>query len=220
MGIKKSLLLTIVMVMCGSLTYGQDVNQPLPGSFTLNPKSDGIKGSPYLFETPQLGMISLGDGKIYEDIPFNILLENNEVFIHMSGENNPPLAVKKWEWIKTSEENPRVFRKEVFEARPRIFEIIFENDTEKIVALHSKRLIKPTGQKDGYSGPQYETYVHNINFYRLKGLQAEEIKTNNSGLKEISGDQYTSLKKFMKEEKLNSDQPQDLKLVFEFLNKN
>ncbi len=214
----KMICVSVLLVGGMNLAHGQVMEyQAEQGAFRINSKSDGLKGTPYMFEVPQMGKISVGNGKVYENIPFNILLEKNEVFIHMSGADNPPLAVKNWEWITTSEGNPRTFRKEIIEAQPKIVEILFESGSEKIVAMHSKVLVKPQSQKDGYSGKQYDIYQPTTKFLKLKGLQVEEVKFNTSGLKEISGDNYNNLKQYMKDEKLDAKKPQDLKLILEFI---
>ncbi len=216
----KTVCITALLIGGMSMAFGQTTEYSSEqGSFRINSNSDGLKGTPYMFEVPQKGKISVAGGKIYEDIPFNILLEKNEVFIHMSGAENPPLAVKNWEWITTSEGNPRTFRKEIIEAQPKIVEILYESQSEKIVAVHRKVLVKPQRQKDGYSGSQYDTYQPTTKFLRLKGLQVEEVKFNTAGLKEISGDNFNNLKQYMKDENLDSKKPQDLRLILEFINK-
>ena len=175
-----------------------------------------MKGTPFLFEEPPLGNIALSNGKIYEEIPFNILLETSKVYIQTGGDDSQPLELRNWDWIKVGEEE-RLFRMEYVSGKPRIAEILYENDKEKYIALHTKNLIKSTGTRDGYSGPQYDTYRAGINFLHIIGMQSNEIKTNSTGLKELAGDRYNDLKDFMKSKKIKSENPADMRKILIFL---
>lgn len=219
--LKTVLLISIGMMMAFSAKSQvvQTIKSPefeYSGIFRLNPKSDGLKGTPFLFEEPPLGNISLSNGKIYEEIPFNILLETSKVYIQTGGEDSQPLELKNWDWIKVGEEE-RLFRMEYVSGKPRIAEILYENDKEKYIALHTKNMVKATGSRDGYSGPQYDTYKAGINFLHIIGMQSREIKTNSTGLKELAGDRYNDLKDFMKSKKIKSENPADMRKILIFL---
>jgi hypothetical protein len=187
------------------------------GIFRLNPKNDGLKGTPFLFEEPPLGNISLSNGNTYNEIPFNILLETNKVYIQTGGDDSQPLELKNWDWIKVGKEEERLFRMEFISGKPQIVEILYENENKKYIALHSKNLVKATGTRDGYSGPQYDTYKAGIDFLLLVGMQSNEIKTNSSGLKDLAGDQYDDLKDYMKSKKIKPENPTDMRKILIFL---
>jgi hypothetical protein len=187
------------------------------GTFRLNPQSDGVKGTPFLFEIPPMGNISLSNGKVYDQIPFNIFLETNTVYIQTGGEDSEPLALKNWQWIKTGEEEQRLFRMEFVMGKNQIVEILYEKDQMKYVALHSKNLLKPSGVRDGYSGPQYDTYNHDIKYLMVKGMESIELKTNTAGIKDLAGDKYNDLKNYMKSGKLKPENPIDLRKILIFL---
>ncbi len=186
-------------------------------AFRFNVKSDGVKGTPFLYEEPIRANISLAGGKVYEDIPFNIFPEKEEIYIQTGGEDSDPLLLKNWEWLQTLEENSKLFRLEYVDGKQRIVEILYEKDREKFVALHTKYLVKPSNLKDGYTGPQYDTYKPDVKFYKLNGLKTTEVKTNNSGLKELAGGKYGDLRALIKSEKLKPEQSQDMKRILEFL---
>lgn len=186
-------------------------------SFRINPKTDGIKGTPFLYDTPPLATITLKDGNTYENLPFNILLEKDQVYIQTDGDESDPFLVKNWTSITATGDEDRVFRQEVIQGQPKVVEILFENENGKYVAVHSKNLIQPTGSRDSYSGPQYETYRHNIKYFFLKGLKSTEIKAGTAGLKELAGDRYGDVRNFMKAEKLKFDNPYDIRKIIEFL---
>jgi hypothetical protein len=220
--LKTVLLISIGMIMAFSAKSQaiQTIKSPennYLGTFRLNPKSDGLKGTPFLFEEPPLGNISLSNGKLYEDIPFNILLEASKVYIQTGGEDTQPLELKNWDWIKVGEEEERLFRMEYISGKPQIVEILYENENEKYIALHTKNLVKATGTRDGYSGPQYDTYKAGIDFLHIIGMQSTEIKTNSSGLKELAGDKYDNLKDFMKSKKIKPENPVDMRKILIFL---
>ena len=82
---KTALLISIGMMMAFSAKSQavQTIKSPdyeYSGTFRLNPKSDGLKGTPFLFEQPPLGNISLANGKIYEEIPFPVFDDLSAVF--------------------------------------------------------------------------------------------------------------------------------------------
>jgi hypothetical protein len=187
------------------------------GTFRINPKSDGLKGTPFLFDVPPLGKIGLDGGKDYSEIPFNILLEKNEVYIQTGGEDSEPLLLRNWKWIEIPGEEVRNFRIEYLQGKPQVVEILFETEREKYIAFHKKTLIRPSSQRDGYSGPQYDTFRHDIKYFILNGMQTTEIKTNSAGLKEWAGNRNEELKDFMKEKKLNPSDPVHMKKIISFL---
>ena len=193
------------------------LQQQYLGTFRINPKSDGVMGTPFLFDIPPLGTIGLSGGKDYSEIPFNILLEKNEVYIQTGGEDSEPLLVRNWEWIEIPGEEKRSFKMEYLQGKPQLVEMLYEKDREKYIASHKKTLIRPSGQRDGYSGPQYDTFRHDIKYFKLEGMNTMEIKTNSAGLKEWAGNRNAELKEFMKEKKLNPDNPSDMKKIITFL---
>ncbi|MCR9015877.1 hypothetical protein [Aquiflexum gelatinilyticum] len=223
----KKRFLTLILVIV-SLSGSQHVRsqaiqslnkqyQDYLGTFRVNPKSDGLKGTPFLFDTPPLGKIALDGGKDYSEIPFNILLEKNEVYIQTGGEDSEPLLLRNWKWIEIPGEEVRSFRIEYLQGKPQVVEILFEKEGEKYIASHKKTLIRPSGQRDGYSGPQYDEFRHNIKYFKIKGMQSAEIKTNSSGLKEWAGNKNDELKEFIKENKLDPNQPLDMKKIISFI---
>lgn len=219
----KTVLLISIGMMIGFSAKSQAIqtlkspeNQYL-GTFRLNPKNDGLKGTPFLFEEPPLGNISLTNGKIYEEIPFNILLETSKVYIQTGGDDTQPLELKNWNWIKVGKEEERLFRMEYISGKPQIVEILYENEKEKFIAVHTKTLIQASGSRDGYSGPQYDTYRAGIDFLRIIGMQSSEIKTNSAGLKDLAGDKYDDLKDFMKSKKIRPENPTDMRKILIFL---
>lgn len=187
------------------------------GTFRIDAKSDGVKGTPFLFENPPNGRIKLAGGKEYESIPFNILLEKNEVYIQTEGVDSDPLPVRNWETIVIPEDGNRLFRTEYLNGKPQVLEILFEKDGEKFVAQHAKTLIRPTQQRDGYTGPQYDTFRHDIKYFRIKGMQTEEFKVNAAGLKELAGNKYDDLRNYIKDEKLKPEDPKDMSKILSYI---
>lgn len=205
-------------------SWGQSVSTMNPNNdvdygraFRFNVKSDGVRGTPFLYDEPITANIFLSGGKVYEGIPFNIFPEKEEIYIQTGGEESDPLLLKNWEWLQTLEEDPKLFRLEYVEGKQRIVEILYEQDREKFVALHTKYLVKPTTLKDGYTGNQYDTYKPDVKFYKINGLKTTEIKTSNSGLKELAGGKYNELRGLIKSEKLKPEQSQDMKRILGFL---
>ncbi|EOZ93574.1 hypothetical protein A33Q_3520 [Indibacter alkaliphilus LW1] len=186
-------------------------------AFRFNPKSDGVKGTPFMYEEAPKAKIALKSGKVYDEIPVNIFLEKDEVYIQTGSEEDEPLLLKNWDWLETFEENPKLFRMEFLEGKERIVEILHEEGRDKYVALHKKNLVKPTNLKDGYTGPQYEVYRPDTRFYKINGLSSEEFKGNNKGLKELAGSKYGELRSYVKSNKINTDSAIGMKKVLTFL---
>lgn len=182
-------------------------------SVTINARTVGVKGTPFLFDNAIYGDILLPNGNTHLKIPFNIEMVKEELVIKMTDDDNP-FPVRKWISVETKDENPRKFVLENIEAKPRIVEYVGEWDGFKIVALHSKKLYKPTHLPDSYSSPQYDTYQHYVKFFKVKGLQYEELKVNNF-IKDLGGKE---VKDFIKSNKLKVDDPVDLKLVLQSRN--
>jgi hypothetical protein len=220
----KGLLMVLISGLCVGASWGQSVTSMSRNNdvdygraFRFNVKSDGVKGTPFLYEEPMSANIALMGGKVYEGIPFNIFPEKEEIYIQTGGEESEPLILKNWEWLKTLEEQPKLFRLEYLEGKQRIVEILYEKEKDYFVALHTKYLVKPSNLKDGYTGPQYDTYKPEVRFYIISGLKSTEIKTNNAGLKELAGDKYSELRSFIKSEKLKPNLSYDMKRILEFL---
>lgn len=218
-----TLILVIVSLSCSQHVRSQAIQslnkqyQDYLGTFRVNPKSDGLKGTPFLFDVPPLGKIGLEGGKDYSEIPFNILLEKNEVYIQTGGEDSEPLLLRNWEWIEIPGDEKRSFKIEYIQSKPQVVELLYEKEGEKYIASHKKTLVRPSGQRDGYSGPQYDEFRHDIKYFKIKGMQSTEIKTNSSGLKEWAGNKNDELKEFIKENKLDPNEPSDMKKIISFI---
>jgi hypothetical protein len=220
-------LVGVVVLLLGllnsELLLGQSISTvrsndvDLGRAFRFNVKSDGVKGTPFLFEEPKLAKISLDGGKVYEDIPFNIFPEKEEIYIQTGGEESDPLVLKNWNWLETVEDLPKLFRLEYIEGKQRIVEILYEKERDKYVALHTKYLVKPTNLKDGYTGPQYDTYKPDVKFYKINGLQSNEFKGNTSGLKDLANNRYNDLREYIKAEKIKPENAEGMKKVLAFL---
>jgi hypothetical protein len=220
-------LVGVVVLLLGllnsELLFGQSITTvrsndvDLGRAFRFNVKSDGVKGTPFLYDEPKSAKISLDGGKVYEDIPFNIFPEKEEIYIQTGGEESDPLVLKNWNWLETIEDSPKLFRLEYIDGKQRIVEILFEKERDKYVALHTKYLVKPSNLKDGYTGPQFDTYKPDVKFYKINGLQSNEFKGNTSGLKDLANNRYNELRDYIKTEKLKPENAEDMKKVLVFL---
>ena len=178
---------------------------------------EGIKGSPFLFEQSKTADIALSGGKMHTNIPFNILPEKDEVLILPGDIELDPLVIRNWEWIKTTDENPRLFRWENLEGKRRIVEVLYEKEGEKYVALHRKPLIPAPAFKDSYSGPLFDNFAQDTRYFVLNGLKSREIRTNSTGLKELAKEKNNALRDFIRTEKLKPEQSDHMKRILVFL---
>ncbi len=186
-------------------------------AFRLNSKSDGTKGTPFMYDVAPKAKIALKGGKIYDEIPVNILLEKNEVYIQTGSEDDEPLLLKNWEWMETLEDNPKLFKLEYLEGKERIVEILYEDGREKYIALHKKVMVKPSNLKDGYTGPQYDTYRPDTKFYKINGLSSEEFKGTKSGIKDIVGSKHSDVRSYIKDNKIKTDNSTGMKKVLLYI---
>ncbi|GHB28850.1 hypothetical protein [Mongoliitalea lutea] len=188
-------------------------------SFRLNAISVGVKCTPLLFEKAQLGTITLTNGKIYENIPFNINLNRGDLFIQTDGVDSDPFPVNNWVSVETGQGQKRLFSRERIGAKQEISELLWKGDGKRIVAVHRKTFIRPSTQRDSYSGPQYDEFRHEINYFDIQGMNISEIKTTKRGLKAYAGSKEKEVHELIKKEKLKLENPEDFKLVVELVNK-
>lgn len=186
-------------------------------SFKINPKSNGVIGTPFLYENAQLGQIVLQGGKVYDSIPFNIYWAKNLVYIQTKGEDSEPFVVRNWEKIVTREPLPRTFVSMVWDSKPRVVESVYEGAGKQVIGVHEKTLLPPTGQRDGYSGPQYDQFRLDVRYYLLEGSNKKEIKLSGNGIKDLAGDKYEILREFVRKEKLKPEDPVAMKRILRFL---
>lgn len=186
-------------------------------SFKINPRSNGVIGTPFLYDNAQLGQIVLQGGKVYDSIPFNIYWAKNQLYIQNQGEKSEPFVVKNWEKIVTKEALPRVFVPMVWDSKPRVVELVYEATGKQVVGLHEKTLLPPTGQRDGYSGPQYDQFRLDVRYYLLEGSNKKEIKLSGNGIKDLAADKYEILREFVRKEKLKPEDPVSMKRILRFL---
>ena len=179
----------------------------------INARSTGIKGTPFLFDHALYGNITLKSGKQHERISFNIDLLKEELIIQGEGSNGQPLPVRNWITLETLGEIKREFGIEMIHAKSKIVEFIGEWEGSRIVALHSKKLVKPTATRDSYSPMQFDTYMHAVSYYKIAGMTQEEIKVNQF-VKEIGGNEAKNL---IKANKWKIEDPVDFKNLLQAL---
>ena len=179
----------------------------------INARSTGIKGTPFLFDHALYGNITLKSGKQHEKIPFNIDLLKEELIIQAEGNNELPLPVRNWVSLETLGEVKREFRIEMIHAKPKIVEYIGEWEGSIVVALHGKKIVKPTATRDSYSPRQFDTYTHSVSYFRISGMSQEEFKVNQF-IKEIGSSEAKNL---IKANKWKIDDPVDFKNLLQAL---
>ncbi|MGY6523312.1 MAG: hypothetical protein ACXIUD_16400 [Mongoliitalea sp.] len=212
-------IVAVCLVLIGFVKFAeaqtpiQEYTLDASRSFRLNAISVGIKGTPLLFEKAQLGTIVLTNGKTYDNIPFNINLDRGDLFIQTDGVDSDPFSVNNWVIVETGQEQKRLFSRERIGTKQEITELLWKGENQKIVAVHRKTFIQPYVQRDGYSGPQYDEFRYDINYFHMKGLTATEIKTSKQALKAFAGPKEKEVQELIKKEKLKLEKPEDFKKV-------
>lgn len=186
--------------------------QLMINSFKTDINNTSLKSSPLLFEKAQLGNISLAGGKSYQGIPFNINLENGEVYIQ-STVDVEPFIVRNWEKLETVGENKRIFVSERIGLKQEVAQLLWKGERARIVAVLRKSKAKLEAQRDGYSGPKTDDFLLEVSYFQLEKFNATEIKTTKQGLKAFAGAKEKDVQALIKQDKLKLDKPEDFKKV-------
>lgn len=179
----------------------------------LQPKSDGVKGTPFIFEDLIKGKLLLKNGKVYEDIAFNIHPEKSEIFVEISKKMIVPETSSVDRVI--AKDGERIFAPVKLAKKLEIGEILYEGeDNERFMVLHGKRLQKADIGGGYNSGPQFDEFLSTKKFVWVKGTESLEISSNNKGLKILNEKKLKELKSFVKTNNLDLYEPEDMAKVF------
>lgn len=182
----------------------------------LQPKSSGIKGSPFILDNMAQGDIIMKNGKHYQGMFINIFPEKAEIYIKGDESEDAKVVVLNRKIIEQIIfiEPERIFSPMKVDGKDHIAEILIEDGQEKLIALHEKRFHKAIVGGGYNEGPKYDTYQHIIRYFVIEGDSVEEIAKGKSGLKTLGKDSWKSLQKYAKDNKLDRDNPQDMKQLY------
>jgi hypothetical protein len=178
-----------------------------------------IRGTPFVFDKLVKADVLMDQGKVYQGVLINIYPQKAQVFIGDDADNPMKGKTVVLDTYKIQqvilEGSERVFKPVKVEGRKQIVEILYEDEGEIFLALHEKRFQKRQEERS-YSNTkdQMDSYRPVIRYFWLKDKQEKEIKKGKTGLKTLSND-WKSLNKIAKAEKLDFNKPADMKKVFE-----
>lgn len=182
-----SLLIVFITTLSGvglAQTTSNEVNQQnisdlgesaAPGSIRLfDGRYDGVRGTPLLFEEPQLSTITFKDNSQLERVPLNIDVVNNQIFINynakiirMNAKRVQKITILNTRRVFVNSKNQDL----AIEKNPYV-ELLAEGEVS-LYALYSKRFTKADYQGAYSSGQSYDSYSEGPTLYYLKDKNGE-----------------------------------------------
>lgn len=181
----------------------------------LQPKSEGVKGTPLLFEEMVQAHIFLKNGKEHENIMINFYPEKAEVFIRLPNKNVVSPELNTIEKIVVNGTND-VYKPRQINDRVEIVQVLFEDEEEEFVVHRYKKFQKATVGGAYNTTSNFDEYKDVIYYYLIKNGSREEIKQNNSGLKSLAGDDWKAARSYVKNNNLDWFKPSDALQIYLF----
>jgi hypothetical protein len=184
----------------------------------MNPKSEGLKGSPFIFDDMVKADLLLNNGKLHNQILINIHPENSEVYVQLKPNHIVVPDITSIEEVRLNEDS-RVFKPVRLEKNIIIGEVLFENEEDLFIAQHIKKFEKAQVGGAYNTGSKYDEYIPFLKYFRISKSNGEvlEIKKNNSGLKKIAGSEWKKAKSFLDNNDLDFSNTEDAKKLFAFV---
>lgn len=175
----------------------------------LQPKSDGVKGTPFLFEDLKKAKIVMITGKIHDNVLANILPGQSQLYVQISPKN---IVVPEISYIESIlfVDDSSLFKPLELNNRLMYIQSILETNKKEYFASIEKKLVKANVGGAYNSGPKYDEYKEVISYYLLENSELTEIKKNNSGIKLLAGDKWKEARDFVKEEAIDFNKTSDM----------
>lgn len=181
----------------------------------LQPKSEGVKGTPFLFEDMVKAHIFLKNGKDHENIMINFYPEKAEVFVQLPNKNVVSPELNTIEKIVLNINND-VYKPRNINGRDEIVQVLAENGEEEFIVHRYKKFQKATVGGAYNTTSNFDEYKDVIYYYVYRNGALEEIKQNNSGLKSLAGDNWKEARAFVKDKNLDWFKPSDALQIYLF----
>lgn len=181
----------------------------------LQPQSEGVIGTPFLFDEMVNASLHLKNGKQHEDVFLNIYPEKSEVFVQLPNKNvvSPELGTIEKIVLK---ESIKVYKPIQINNRMEVVEVLFEDEEEKFIVHKYKKFQKAVVGGAYNTTSNFDEYKEIVNYYRVTLNSLEEIKQNNNGLKTLSGNNWKLTKSFVKENNIDWNESSDALKIYMF----
>ncbi|KEO74507.1 hypothetical protein EL17_07155 [Anditalea andensis] len=184
----------------------------------LQPQSEGVIGTPFLFEDMVKAHIFLDNGKDHDNVMINFYPEKGEVFVKLSNNHIVSPELKNIQKIVINDSKD-IYKPKSIKGRHEIVQILAEDEEEEFVAHKYKKFQKATIGGAYNTTSNLDEYKDVIYYYIIKNGILEEIKQNNSGLKSLAGDNWRTVKSFINENSLDWSKPSDVIQIYSLYRK-
>ncbi|MGK7393515.1 MAG: hypothetical protein ACNS62_03045 [Candidatus Cyclobacteriaceae bacterium M3_2C_046] len=191
---------------------------------TFNHAYEGVKGSPLLFEEWQKGDVTLVTGKLYENVDLKLDLYQNELI--SKSRTKQAIYLNRSQVDHFSIIDPQTSQKHLYEKisftnnakglePDQYLEVLFDNNQVKLLRYPQKIFVK-ADYKGAYSaGRAFDEFRYLDNFYlQLNDQSVHKIRSTRSLLKDLNDKGL--LKKFIKENDLDTGQAEDLVVIMKY----
>ena len=185
----------------------------------LQPKSQGVKGTPLLFDDMVKAHLFLKNNKDHENIMINFYPEKAEVFIQLPNKNVVSPELNTIDKIVLNE-SKEVYKPRQINGRYEIVQVLHEDEKEEFIVHRYKKFQKATVGGAYNTTSNFDEYKDVIYYYIIKNGSLEEIKQNNSGLKSLAGDDWKTARSFVKDNNIDWSKPSDVLNLYLFSKNN
>lgn len=184
----------------------------------LQPKSEGVIGSPFLFEDLKKAKVTMITGKTHDNVLANILPSQSELYVQIKPNN---IVVPEASYIESILfiEDSILFKPIRLNDRLMYAQSVFETNDKQFFALVEKKFVKANVGGAYNSGPKFDEYKEVISYYLLENSEITEIKKNNSGIKFLAGEKWKEAREFVNKQNIDFNIVSDMQKVFVFIEK-
>lgn len=181
----------------------------------LQPKSEGVKGTPLLFEDMVKANLHLKNGKQHDNVMVNFYPEKAEVFVQLPNKNVVSPELETIEKV-TLDGGNIVYKPRKINGRLEIVRVLYEDEKEEFIVHQFKKFQKATVGGAYNTTSNFDEYKDVIYYYVVNNGNLEEIKQNNAGFKSLAGNDWKTVRSFVKDNNIDWTEPSDALRIYVF----
>jgi hypothetical protein len=184
----------------------------------LQPKSEGLIGTPFLFNDLREAQIKMITDKKYQNVRANILAEKGELYVEIKPNN---IVVPDISYIEsiTFIEDSTVFIPFQINNKKSYAQKLLDSEGDLYVVFFEKKLVKANVGGAYNTGSKFDEYKEVITYFHFNDDIVTEIKKNNNGLKYLGGGDWKDVRDYVKNENIDFNIPSDMLKVIQFARK-
>lgn len=214
----KRLVLSILLII-PAIVFGQDDNSMVKTEENLRNISrsagmvmttnmdelyEGIKGTPYLFDTWREGNIILKDSSLIRDINIKYNVYTDDVF-YLNSTSGDSLIIDRYriDAFEIKGDSPadlllfRDIRLKPGSKDKSTFARVLYNGETKLLIKYIKVFIKADYKGAYTAGRKYDEYTDNSQYYIMKNNELNRIKLNKKAIIKVLADRENEVKSFI-----------------------